>query len=351
MAHEASEIVIRRLQRVGRVTYAVSLPKSWVAEKGLRPGDSMEVSEEPDGSLKIKPLEIHPKPYSCTINAELCRSPSHLARILAACYRAGYDSIEVTSASKDFSGILKSIKENVTGIFPGLEIAEEGAGKIIIRSVIDHSRYQLDDLLKRVHLIASTIFNNLIDLMGTRRYELVPYIADLRERALEILQLHTRLSISYFKKHDVKRSLRPRGGAHIYSSIVAAELLHEVIDDLALFAEEISRMRKKIWEVSEVYRALSQLLELASKLFDDALTSYFSVNFDRALHILGMSEDSLSKMLEEVMHEKSIKDPMLNGFLAHSTIFFRNLMRKCSKIAQLTLDMFVELENPLLRRT
>lgn len=351
MADEFSETIFRRLQRVGKATFAVSLPKRWVVERGLRPGDIVEVSEELDGSLNIRPLEARSRLFSCKINAELCRSQEQLARLITACYRAGYDSIEISFTKMVAPEILKSARETISEGLPGFEIVEETTSKLIIQNILDHSKYQLDELLRRIYLIASTIFSNLIDFVTTRRYELIPYIAELRKRALEILQLHSRLLISYLKRREAGRSLRPRSGAHIYSAILVAHILREVIDDLTSFTEDVSRMRKRIWAIPEIYRLLSQSLESASKLFDDAMASYFSIDFERAIYILSISENIFSEIIEDAMREKPVKDPALNRFLTRSATFLRDLIGKCHEVAQLILDMFVELEGPLLQRT
>lgn len=351
MAEKSLEVTFRRLQRVGKATYAVSLPKRWVVERGLRPGIAVEISEELDGSLRIRSLETQSRPLPCRINAELCRSPEHLARLLVACYRAGYDSMQVSFTGRAPPEALRAVKEVMMGGLPGLEVAEETESKLLIQNILDYSRYQLDNLLSRVHLLASTIFSNLIDFVTTRRYELIPYIGELRRRASELLQLHSRLLILYFKRREIGRVLKPKGGAHLYSAILVAHILHEIIDELVSFTEDISKVRKRIWASPEIYRVLSQLLESASKLFDDAMTSYFSINFEHAIHILGISEDVFSRVVEDAVQEKPIKDLTLNRFLVRSAIFLRSLTSRCHEIAQLTLDMFVESENPLLQRT
>ncbi len=350
MAEESPETVFRRLQRVGKATYAISLPKRWVVRRGLRPGDTVEISEELDGSLRIKPLEIKSRALSCRINAELCRNPAQLAKLVTACYRVGYDSIEVSFAGGAALETLKTVREVIAKGLPGFELIEETGSKIFIQNVLDQSRYPLNDLLRRIQLVASAIFNNLIEFVTTRRYELIPYIKDLRGRASEILQLHNRLLILYLKKREIGRFLKPRSAAHIYSAIVVARILNEVINDLVSFAESISKIRKKIWARPEVHRILSQLLESASRLFDDSVASYFSIDFDRAIYVLSVSEDTFSTVIEETLREKIVKDLTLNRFLIQSAILLRNVTSRCHEIAQLTLDMFVESENPILQR-
>jgi len=350
MAEETQETVFRRLQKVGKATYSVSLPKRWVVKRGLRPGDTVEINEELDGSLRIKPLEIKSKPLSCKINAELCRTPAQLVKLVTACYRAGYDSIEISFAGGAALETLKAVKDVIAKGLPGFELVEETGSRLFIRNVLDHSRYPLDDLLRRIQLAASAIFSNLIEFITTRRYELIPYIKDLRARAAEILQLHTRLLILYLKKREIGGFLKPKSAAHIYSSIIVARILNETINDLVAFAESISKIRKRVWARPEVHRVLSQLLETASRLLGDSMDSYFSVDFERANYVLSISEDAFSTVIEEILREKLVRDIVLNRFLIQSAILLRNITARCHEIAQLTLDMFVESENPILQK-
>ncbi|MFP3209211.1 MAG: AbrB/MazE/SpoVT family DNA-binding domain-containing protein, partial [Nitrososphaeria archaeon] len=45
----------RKAQKIGYSTLAVTLPKDWVKQVGIKPGDIVSMIRLEDGSLKIKP--------------------------------------------------------------------------------------------------------------------------------------------------------------------------------------------------------------------------------------------------------------------------------------------------------
>ena len=344
MAEEVPAKVFRRLQRVGRATYSISLPKKWVISRGLRPGDLLELGEELDGSLRVAPIEIRPRLSSCTINAELCRDSRRLAGLILSSYRAGYDSIRITFSKRTALEILKDL-EKLLHQLPGLEVTKETDSEIELQYILDYGRYPLDDLIRRSQMLLSAIFNNLIDFLETRRYELISYIRSLRNRLREIRQLFTRLIITYLKRREIGRFLRPRSATHIHSSIVLMHVIEYMAEDLITLGEMLPKLKKKIWANPRIYHGLRRLLEYSSQLFDETLNAYFSLDFDRASRVLEISEDELASALDEIVREKPSKDYEFNLFTAQASTFLRNFIRRCHEISQLILDIFIELEN------
>ena len=46
---------VRKIQFTGRSTYIISLPKRWMEEMNLKPGDPVNIVREPNNSLSILP--------------------------------------------------------------------------------------------------------------------------------------------------------------------------------------------------------------------------------------------------------------------------------------------------------
>ncbi|MCI4347037.1 MAG: hypothetical protein L3J97_00250 [Thermoplasmata archaeon] len=79
----------RRLQRMGSVTVGVSLPRSWVGERGLTAGRPVFVHGLPDGSLILRDNDPAVAPLSVAITTDARHPPEHLFRRLVAAYLAG----------------------------------------------------------------------------------------------------------------------------------------------------------------------------------------------------------------------------------------------------------------------
>ncbi|MEM2067162.1 MAG: hypothetical protein QXJ88_01170, partial [Nitrososphaerota archaeon] len=119
----------RRLQRLGTTTLVVSLPKQWVAERRLRPGDIVYIEVNGD-SLQIHSREVVQEPTSVTINADEVEKPEVLARIVASCFLQGYDIVRVVSNSGFTGTQIQEILATVESL-PGFEVVEQTARQIV----------------------------------------------------------------------------------------------------------------------------------------------------------------------------------------------------------------------------
>ncbi len=346
MGGKRPERVFRRLQVVGRATYSISLPKDWVLSRGLRPGDFIEISEGLDGSLRLSTPEARLKLSSCRINADLCRSNEQLQNIILAGYRIGYDLIHVSYSralaheiSKELGGLVEKL--------PGFELARSRDSELVFRNVLDYSRFPVDDLIKRSYILTSEILSNISRFLETGRYDLIPYLEILRRRVEELLQLHTRLIITYFKRRELGRSLRFRSPSHIHSSAILVNLMDDLAEALLKLGELVSGLRKKIWAVSTMYNGLRRILEESSRLLDEAFNAYLSLNLEKAIAILTLPKDHLASLLREELEETSLRDRQLYKFAAQVELISLSLCSAFQKIARLALDMFMESESPI----
>ena len=340
------EKAFRRLQVVGKASYSISLPKQWVLSRGLKPGDFIEVSEALDGSLRLSPPEAKLRRSSCKINADLCKDLKQLQRLITAGYRIGYDVISISSSKTPPPEISKNLENVVSGL-PGMELSHEQAPELIIRNVLDYARFPVDDLVKRCYLLASEIFNNLIQFLETGRYDLMPYTCSLGNRLKELCQLHVRLMITYLKRREIGRSLRFRSPTHIYTSIVVATLIRQLAESLLFLARIISRFRKKLWATPPVYNTVKRSLESLSQLFDQSFNAYLSLDFDQANKIVGMPEDWAARALREELAKISPRDQVLVELLAQLEVICAKTQSTLQEIGRLALDLFMDSSSPI----
>ena len=337
------ERVFRRLQVVGKASYSISLPKRWVLSRGLKPGDLIEVSEAPDGSLRLSPPEARLRRSSCRINADLCRGGDQLGRLLVAGYRVGYDSVSITTSRAPVSEMAGALEKIVSGL-PGFELSYEKPSELAVRNVLDYSRFSADDLVKRCYLIASEILNNLTHLLERGRYDIIRYVETLRDRLNELCQLHTRLMVAYLRRRELGRYLKLRSPAHVYSSIAIPILIKGLADGLLSLVEIVARFRRKIWASPRTYGLVRRTLESLSDHFDRAFNAYLSLDFDQANRILGERAES---DLAEELARTDLKDKALVEFLSRLDALCRHIHSILREISQLALDLFMESDSPV----
>ena len=343
MGGGSSERVFRRLQVVGRASYSISLPKQWVISRGLKPGDFIEVSEALDGSLRLSPPEARLRRSSCRINADLCKDEDRLGRLLAAGYRIGYDFISVISSKASPSELARALEKTISGL-PGFELSYEKPSELVVRNVLDYSRFSIDDLVKRCYLIASEIFNNLTHFLERGRYDLIRYVETLRDRLGELCQLHTRLMMAYLRRRELGRHLKLRSPAHIYSSIAIPILIKGLADNLLSLVRVVARFRRKLWASPQTYEFVRKVLERLSDSFDKAFNAYLSLDFDQANRMLG---EQVSWGFGEELAKMGIKDKALVEFLSRLDTLCGQIHSILREISQLALDLFVESSSPV----
>jgi phosphate uptake regulator len=346
MRRGLEERVFRRLQVVGRASYSISLPKSWVLRVGLKPGDVLEISEGVDGSLRLSPPEARLRRSLCRINADLCRDLDQLGAIVLAGYRVGYDIIQVTCSKSPVHELSRGL-EGLIEDLPGFELDQGQNSELVLRNVLDYSRFPADDLIKRSYILVSEMLNTLSSFLETGRYDLIPYIETLRQRVGELLQLNTRLIITYFRRRELGRSLKLRNPPHIYSLIILENLMDSLAEVLLEFAKRVSLVGKKMWASSTLYNGLRRALDESSRLIDGAVNAYLSLDLEQAHSILSLPREHLAEILREEIEEVPLKDKQLIALIAQAETALIIIQSIVQRMAQLALDLFMESENPI----
>ncbi|MEM1873287.1 MAG: AbrB/MazE/SpoVT family DNA-binding domain-containing protein [Acidilobaceae archaeon] len=113
---------VRRVQLLGRFTYAVTLPKEWVRAHGLTRGSKVFIDVLPDGSLRIKATPLLSEHYASK-QVELF-SGEELDQVFfetLASLIAGYDFVLI-SFNELTSGYTESLLEKLSKSIPGVEL-------------------------------------------------------------------------------------------------------------------------------------------------------------------------------------------------------------------------------------
>ncbi|MHA1650531.1 MAG: PhoU domain-containing protein [Candidatus Helarchaeota archaeon] len=156
---------VRKLQKVGKSTFLVSLPKEWVIKNKLSQGDPVAIFETTDGNLIVDPkyterdelkqvtIEI---PKTKKIN-----SGFDLGREITAAYLFGYDSISIGSEKNISPDEREIVKKSIQKLI-GIEIVEETARKISLQCLLSTTALPLDKSLERTYRIAAQMHKDSI---------------------------------------------------------------------------------------------------------------------------------------------------------------------------------------------
>ena len=274
----------RKVQRVGSSTLAVSLPTEWVRKVGLKKGDTVFFDQEGDGTLKLMVSKqvIEKKPIMVEVDADLCENPELLRRILSGIYILGYDVIKISSKTRLKREQIEVIRK-LTRVLIGIGIMEETRNTVIIECFIDAARFPIHTLLRRLYIIASTMYKEAIDAFSESDISLAEEAVQRRQEANTMFWIIMRLLNTCQKDRSVIRAMKIEDSMQILWYQLTAHFLD-------LIAEWVDKFARKVIELGENHKRigaslLNEILELSKSSYGichKAITSFFSSDINLA---------------------------------------------------------------------
>ncbi len=160
----------RRIQVIGKKTYAVTLPKRWVSSHNLDKGSLVLLVERDDGTLVVVPGgKTYPEVKAKAVLHASFGEEAELERNVIALYEAGYDVIRVVvkpRVTRQFLRVLKKVLARLSGV----EVAEEGEDYVLLQVVLDPRRVGFDRVLGRMEVLLRASLSDLLEYAekGTR---------------------------------------------------------------------------------------------------------------------------------------------------------------------------------------
>ena len=306
----------RKLQKVGYSTLSVSLPSNWVKEMNLKRGDTVFLTSEKDGSLKLFPSSLL-KPaegleeYTC--NADLCDDPRMLERIIVGSYMLGRDLFSIISSERISSEHVEEIR-GIMRKLVGLGMVEETPDRITLQCSVDPRKFHVDMLLRRLSVISLTIVKEAIQSLADLDPSLAEDAIRREDEADMMCLLAMRLLISAQRKREVAEEIGLNDPLHI----LYFGLMLRYLELIADYAEEIAR---RVIELLQKYKdrlpewvieRISNLNDLAHDLILKSVDSFFIGDIKIANSLLEMltfielERDRLMQELPEIPHLRLI---------------------------------------------
>uniref|UniRef100_A0A7J2U4H8 Phosphate uptake regulator PhoU n=1 Tax=Ignisphaera aggregans TaxID=334771 RepID=A0A7J2U4H8_9CREN len=159
----------RRVQRIGKSTYIVSLPNSWAREIGLEPKMSVVMEVLPDLSLRIyvpsKQSKSSIVEHFVSIDSSL--SEEDIVREIIGGYVAGASTVKIV-----YKGVKREVVERAVNTAKekliGLEVIDEDTSSIVLQVVVDPNLSSLNGVMKRMIRLSVSMHEDIISyIMGS----------------------------------------------------------------------------------------------------------------------------------------------------------------------------------------
>jgi len=142
--------VPRKIQLTGRNTFIVSLPHSWITQRGVSKGDALYFKDNSDGTLTISLRQAGKEQRNCVLEVTEGAGEATMRNIVSA-YVGGADRI--TLHGRDIA----TIAEEARRLLSGVEITEERENEIVLR-VLPFENLDIDGVIGRAFNVTNSMF-------------------------------------------------------------------------------------------------------------------------------------------------------------------------------------------------
>jgi phosphate uptake regulator len=339
----------RKVQRVGYSTLTVSLPRGWVEDVKLKAGDIVSIKREDDGSLKLVPGTEHKREEirNCIVNADLCSSNHLLTRVITANYILGHDTIQIVAKDELKKNHLEEIRAT-TQRLTGLSIVEQTIKQITLQSFVDPTRFPIYGLMRRLHIIITSMLDVSIKALVERRPELASEVTHMEEESDRIYWLIVRQLLLAIRDRSVGTKIGIESPIHIAGNRVVAKTLEEMADSAENIANEVLALKDREINseavLNDIVKFGAQTVKISEQTIKALLTGDIILSND-AVESVESAENDERKLTQKVL--AYVKDPAVAVGLRIIVWNLGQITKYCRMIGEVTINRALEKPSPI----
>lgn len=338
------------MQKVGYSTLSVSLPMNWTKKVGVKKGDLVFISEESDGALRLtaepgktEDNNIH------VVNVDNCDNTKVLARVIVGNYVLGRSIIKVESDRRLMREQIESIRE-VTQRLLGIGIIEESDRHLLLQCSIDPKNFPLETVIKRLYVITSIMFKEVLDSLMDGDMELAKDAITREYEADTIYWLLARLLASAQQSRLVSERIGVVDPMDIVQNSIVAwylEMIGDRVNNIAKSILELQEIRQE--SDSDLIDRLSQIGMIAFTMFDKAVNSIFNKNLMVASDAVDLYETVEAEENSLLKRFQNGSSPDVAATVSEIAWDMKIVAEHSSAIAEIAIDNVLKSENEICK--
>ena len=305
----------RKVQRTGKSTFIVSLPKTWATKNGIAAGSIVYINQGDNGALT---LSTDRSERDLRVKLDIGeKTGDDLIRDIIGCYVGGYRIIEVTSPH--MSSAQKKDLHQIVNKLIGPEILEETINKVVIQDLLGSEELQSEKALRRIRtVVKSMIHDSFTSLLNNNQDELAMDVIQRDDDVDRLNLLISRQFTEILRTGSVKQETQ--NPIHAFNYMQAASNLERIADH----AHRIAQIARE-YNCTLADDLKEELMDMEVQLcgfIDDAISYLLQTNSDKANEMIDLireiqksaaritvTSDSLGKseMLERLVLAASLE--------------------------------------------
>ena len=334
----------RKVQRVGYSTLTVSLPREWVEDVKLKAGDIVSIKREDDGSLKLIPgtERKSEEVRNCVVNADLCNADNLLTRVITANYILGHDTIQIIAKDELKKQHLEEIR-TTTQRLTGLSIVEQTLRQVTLQSFVDPTRFPIYGLMRRLHIILSSMLEVSIKALVEKRPDLALEVSHMEEESDRIYWLIVRQLLLAIRDRSVGTKIGIESPLHIPGNRVVAKTLEEMADSAENIANEVIAIKDREVVSETILGDVGKFAAEVARISEQSMKGLLTGD-------IRMSNDAVEKVQRAENEERKLTQKVLtyvrevNTAVSLRTIVLNlgQINKYCRIIGEVTINRILE---------
>ncbi len=318
------------MQRTGKSTFIVSLPKNWATKNGVQAGSIIYITQSDNGALLLS-TDRSEKDLRAKLDIG-DKSGEPLVRDIIGCYVGGYRTIEVTSSH--MSSAQKKDLHQIVNKLIGPEILEETINKVVIQDLLSSEELQAERALKRIRTVVKSMIQDSISALLDSNKELA---LDVIQRDNDVDRLNLLISRQFteiLRSGSVKQETLNSITAFTYMQ--AASNLERIADHASRIAEVANQCDSAL--PTEMVEEVSRLESVFGSLIDDSLSYLLQTNSGKANELIDKTRE-IQKRVQLIANSSGAKDQseMLVRLVVASSI--ERMLDYIMNIGELTINL------------
>ncbi|MDE1861289.1 MAG: phosphate uptake regulator PhoU [Thaumarchaeota archaeon] len=272
MVELLNEREVRKLQLVGGSTYVLSLPKKWIDELNLKTGDPVSIMKNSNRSLSILPTGTAQAPKVMKSRTAIGQKESveSVQRKVIAMYLSGYQIIELRSKGGRIQIEHKqAIRDLVRKNMIGTEIVESTPESLTIQILTSLPELSINDALKRMFLLTTTMHRQAIDALKEMDAELGEEITHLDDE-VDRFSLYILRNLTLAVEHErILRDIGLKKPSDCISYRIVVKSIERVADHAVSIASRVRFLKSTLEPV--LLQKVTRLSEESLKVFEDSI--------------------------------------------------------------------------------
>ena len=273
----------RKVQKTGKSTLIVSLPKKWANENAILSGSLLFISQNQNGDLLLSSDKSEPDQIVKLDIGSKCGAP--LIRDVIACYIAGYKTVEISSPQ--LTAMQKRDLHSIVNKLIGPEILEETSNKVVIHDLLSEEEIPADHALKRMKNLARSMIQDALSSLIKRNKELA---MDVIQRDNDVDRLSLLMARQF---NDILRSGSIKQETHCpisaFNYMQAAINLERMADHASKIAEISSQNDNEL--SGEMTDEISRLNSVFTTLIDDSISVLLKPDNQKANQLIDKTKE------------------------------------------------------------